>query len=317
MFKIAKKVNSSKSKPLVATTSEIEAKVDDNEASLFLKNINIYILSNGMGKNRVEFFKNALITNGANIMNDESEIDTNNLPNDRIAYIIVVDESTIKTWLNLEKALLKKKFFEPLKIKYSNFFANTPLNIECFEAASFRVVTSLWLSECLKTKSFTYTKKYELRPTLKETNILTILATNDALLKRTVEQAHSSDSDIEEETVLVKKKKINLDTNSSENSYTESDDALTGAKSNYLNEEENVLKKSFIPDSKTWTCAHSSKEQMVNHNKFLTDKLESILSIYETTNEKYRALSYQKAIAALKRCPHQIKTKEVCAKNWS
>jgi DNA polymerase lambda len=48
----------------------------------------------------------------------------------------------------------------------------------------------------------------------------------------------------------------------------------------------------------------------VNHNKNLTDKLEAILSIYETTNDKFRALSYQKAIAALKRSPRQIKTKE-------
>ena len=80
--------------------------------------------------------------------------------------------------------------------------------------------------------------------------------------------------------------------------------------------EEDIFKNSELSLNKilkadTWTCAHSSKEQTINHNKLLTDKLEDILSIYETTNDKFRALSYQKAILALKRCPYQIRTKEV------
>jgi hypothetical protein len=279
-----------------------------------------------MGKNRVEFFRNALSKTGANILNDESEIDLETTNNKNISHIIVVDESTIKTWLNLDKALVKKKFFTPLRAKYSQFFENTPISPTCFDEASFRVVTSLWLSECLKQKSFVCTKKYELRPAITtEEKIVstsvtnTLLAkeislTNDILLKRTADQAKDLSSDSDNEVAggeCSKKKRINLDLNSGDSSYTDDDDDNDTLMSKHMDEERSNLKQGFIPDSKTWTCAHSSREQAVNHNKFLTDKLESIMSIYETTKEKYRALSYQKAISALKRCPHQIKTKEV------
>jgi hypothetical protein len=329
MFKIAKKVKSSS--PCASSsscTSKFENKPSEprDETSLFLKNINVYILSNGMGKNRVEFFKNALSKTGANILNDESEIDLETKEsNKKISHIIVVDESTIKTWLNLDKALLKKKFFTPLREKYSSFFENTPISPTCFDEASFRVVTSLWLSECIKQKSFVCTKNYELRPTIttEEKKVSTIVTnallaseislTNDILLKRTADQAKDLSSDSDNEAAggeCSKKKRINLGLNSGDSSYSDDDDD-EGTLSKHMDEERSNLKKGFIPDSKTWTCAHSSREQAVNHNKFLTDKLESIMSIYETTKEKYRALSYQKAISALKRCPHQIKTKEV------
>ena len=96
--------------------------------------------------------------------------------------------------------------------------------------------------------------------------------------------------------------------NSDDSSYTDESDGEDLFKKNFM--ELNTNKK-WKPDLKTWTCAHSSKEKDINCNKFLTDKLEDILKIYETTNDKYRALSYQKAIAALKRYPRTIQTKEV------
>ena len=312
MFKIAKKVNSSTS-----VNASSKAGPNDNENNLFLKDISVFILSNGMGKNRVELFRNALIKSGANIIDEDNEF--NAFSDSKINLLILVDESTIKTWCNLDKALLKKKFFSSIRDKYSNLFEETEISTSCFEEVSFRVVTSMWLSECLRQKSFICTKNYEIRPKIIVEKKLSIVneigSTNDVLLKRTADHFldDSGESDPED---TIKKKKINSDCKktdeihrtTNDSSYTESEE------DNYIRNdfnEENNSKKKFTPDSKTWTCAHSSKEQSVNQNKYLTDKLESILSIYETTNDKYRALSYQKAISALKRCPNQIKTKEV------
>lgn len=59
-------------------------------------------------------------------------------------------------------------------------------------------------------------------------------------------------------------------------------------------------------------CAQSSaKQNTVNHNKAITDKLEAMVKIYESTNDQWRAFSYKKAIAVLKRQSKPISSYEV------
>ena len=100
MFKIVKKVNSLSG---VATSS---TKLDnDSNVNNYFKDLNVYILPNGMGKNRVELFKNALLKHGAILLNENSELEFKD-SDSLLSYLIIVDENTIKTWNNMDKALL-------------------------------------------------------------------------------------------------------------------------------------------------------------------------------------------------------------------
>lgn len=49
-----------------------------------------------------------------------------------------------------------------------------------------------------------------------------------------------------------------------------------------------------------WVCAQSSKTKSKNHNQHITDKLEQLAKVYTHTGDKWRALSYSKAVNALK-----------------
>ncbi|KAK7483972.1 hypothetical protein BaRGS_00024856 [Batillaria attramentaria] len=55
-----------------------------------------------------------------------------------------------------------------------------------------------------------------------------------------------------------------------------------------------------------WICAQSSKAPKANLNEHITSKLEDMVKNYESTNDKWRAFGYQKAIAALRKHPKEI-----------
>lgn len=54
------------------------------------------------------------------------------------------------------------------------------------------------------------------------------------------------------------------------------------------------------PVSGKWVCAHSSQSKTNNFNKHITDKLEVLAKAYTHQGDKWRALSYSKAVNALK-----------------
>lgn len=49
-----------------------------------------------------------------------------------------------------------------------------------------------------------------------------------------------------------------------------------------------------------WVCAQSSQSKSNNFNKHITDKLEVLAKAYTHQGDKWRALSYSKAVNALK-----------------
>ena len=49
-----------------------------------------------------------------------------------------------------------------------------------------------------------------------------------------------------------------------------------------------------------WVCAQSSQSKSNNFNKNITDKLEVLAKAYTHQGDKWRALSYSKAVNALK-----------------
>ncbi|XP_027035069.1 DNA polymerase lambda isoform X1 [Tachysurus fulvidraco] len=59
-----------------------------------------------------------------------------------------------------------------------------------------------------------------------------------------------------------------------------------------------------------WVCAQSSRTKSKNHNDHITDKLEQLAKAYTHMGDKWRALSYSKAINALKSHPKAITSYE-------
>ncbi|RUS73023.1 hypothetical protein EGW08_019209 [Elysia chlorotica] len=64
------------------------------------------------------------------------------------------------------------------------------------------------------------------------------------------------------------------------------------------------------PQTEKWICAQSSKSPRPNMNKHITDKLEEMVKTYESTNDRWRALGYQKAIQTLRKHPKEISSWE-------
>lgn len=263
----------------------------------FFEEIYAFVLPNGMGKTRQNFFQNAILKHGGSLIDDTKPIDLN------ISYLIIIfDENTIKNWHQIDFTLSKRKFYQSLKILYDQ---------ESMRKAFF--VQSSWLSECLKQKNKIPISSYEIfaesENLQNETGIGFSLKrkNSDSYLnkekKSKISDNHDSTTCHQIKTKIDQKYEIRSD------SSTDFEEDL-----NLLNEKilKNFSSKSnFFNNNTNWTCSHSSKEQHQNLNKHITDKLEQLLSIYENNNEKYKALGYQKAILILKRHPKEIESKEV------
>ncbi|NXT96792.1 DPOLL polymerase, partial [Anhinga rufa] len=65
-------------------------------------------------------------------------------------------------------------------------------------------------------------------------------------------------------------------------------------------EEASDSSSAVAPPASKWVCAHSSKSKKENHNQCITEKLEVLEKAYSVQGDKWRALSYSKAINALK-----------------
>lgn len=262
-----------------------------DDISKFFKGISVFVLPNGMGKTRQNFFQNAILKHGGSLIDDTKPIDQS------ISYLlIIIDETTIKNWHQIDFALSKRKFYHSLK---------TLNGQESMRKVFF--VQSLWLSECLKQKSKIPISSYEIFPDNENLEN----ETGKECLKRKNSESH---------TINEKKPKISdfkSITKFNEKHRTLSDSSSDLEEDLNLNNQK-IFEKNFSSKSNilnnyknNWTCAHSSKEQQQNLNKHITDKLEQLLSIYENKNEKYKVLGYQKAILILKRHSKEIESKEV------
>jgi hypothetical protein len=302
-----------------STLKSTKQNIDDENIEIF-QNKNLYILPNGMGKNRIDLFKSSLLKYGANLVDEKSDnlnFECNKSSNldSNINLIIIYDEKNLVNWDSIEKALLKKKFYPILK---------NELETNGFDRV--RVVNTLWLSECLKMKSLVSTKSFELSPSKIKENKHTVLTKENKNLNKEKKKAFAvsqdkdtkqlptssnnapvkriiSESDSEQESP--KRKFMSLDFQALLNS-NDSDDSEN---------EEFFSANDSSPEKKinsiSYTCAHSSNEQNLNYNKKLTDKLEELGSIYDKTKDRFRAISYQKAALALKQHNKPVTTYDV------
>jgi len=257
-------------------SKSINLNENHDKIEIFL-NKNLYILPNGMGKNRVDLFKSSLLKYGANLIDETSTSlnfdskqaeETNESSTNfdlNVNLIIVYDETNLVNWDNIEKALIKKKFYPILK---------NELETNGFDRV--RVVNTMWLSECLKMKSLVSTQSYELSPSKIKENKHKILTKDNRNLNKDKKKAFAisqqastcssscintpvkrnieSESDSEQESP---KRKFKADLQAILNSNDDSDnDEFYSA--NEASPEKKI-------NSTSYTCAHSSNEKNFNY----------------------------------------------------
>ena len=273
----------------------------------FLASLCVYVLPSGMGKNRLELFRSALDRHGARQI---AEDDAQKPSNDSHHLVVLFDENTLKTYANVEKAIEKKKFYSEAK-------KNT---------CRIHFVKSIWLSECLKQKRSIEFDSYEIHDERLKASGESCSSSDGGVVTKKRHNSESGDNSSGEAEKKMKpreqpkqeskrmKTTSYYDANNS-SSYSESDDEdntkINGFENDYLVGQLRV-RSNALQHSKEWTCAHSSKEQgSSNPNAHVIKKLEEMSGIYESTRDRFRALSYQKAIMAIKRLTKPIQNREV------
>ncbi len=156
------------------------------------------------------------------------------------------------------------------------------ISLKASKDSNFKFISTLWLSKCLEKKSCVEMDPYELKPVIPKAE-----TTNKESNKRLLTDEPTSSR---KKSKLTKAEAAPIDLNTSSDS------------------EEIPLPKL---DIESWSCAHSSKEQPVNFNKKVTDKLEELSQLYDVIGQKFKVTAYQKAIVGLKQCDHPITTLEV------
>ncbi|XP_062865816.1 DNA polymerase lambda [Trichomycterus rosablanca] len=235
------------------------------------QDICIHIVPAGIGKARCDIFQQQIVQNGGQVESAFSPSCTH----------VVVDES-----VDSERALrlLRMEMFPP----------------------DVQLVKCTWLSGCISEKRLLSTEDYRLlssdsppQTPVEEPrkNVSSVPVPEETTLQldhRLVEEdpattvtggqevAETQDEPLEEDGV----------------SQNDLEALISGVKHDSSVSNDAQMEKSGLPGK--WVCAQSSQTKSKNHNQHITDKLEQLAKVYTHTGDKWRALSYSKAINALK-----------------
>ncbi|XP_043839499.1 DNA polymerase lambda isoform X2 [Dromiciops gliroides] len=249
-------------------------KKEEVEGGEWLSPLQVHVLPAGIGRARAEIFEKQIIQHGGRICSPQAPGITH----------IVVDEA-----VDCERALRLLKL------------SQLPLGAQ--------LVKSAWLSQCLQEQKLVDTAGFNIfipSRYLDKTDVrvesfqpepsgasvpaglpsASFLAPHQEAHSKsnTQPQPTSYDEGSEEEEVQV--------------SAADLEALITGR---YPSTPEGGAEPSLDPTvSEKWVCAHPSSQKMTNHNAHITEKLEVLAKAYAVQGDRWRSLSYSKAINALK-----------------
>lgn len=245
----------------------------NRELSQYLSPVKAYILQAGIEKMRMTIFKTQLAKYGGKFCESLTE---------DVTHLIVDDRMTPDRLCRLLK--LDKP---PDKV---------------------HIVKSLWLSSCLKQQKLVDISEY-----LLECSELGKSADAEKSAPETAGQEPQNVSKSEFPKVGMmfghRAPKFPLKDDDADSDYSTSDDEsrldALPITSSSTDTSPSTSPKKNLPVGR-WICAQSSKAPSENFNKHITDKLEEMVHTYESTNDKWRAFGYQKAIQVLRKHPKPI-----------
>ncbi|KAM6443167.1 DNA polymerase lambda isoform 1-T5 [Liasis olivaceus] len=255
-----------------------------NQQAGWLEPITAYVLQAGIGQARAEIFHKQIIRNGGHICSQLSPDVTH----------VIVDED-----MDFDRA------FRLLKLK------RLPQGLQLVKAS--------WLSSCITAQQILNTTGYRLFIPEKYLDVTGFSMGHSPLLEE--EKVHPK----AENTVKELKAESNTETSSFCNTVNFLDQQeATQVSLSMLDDEEIEEDKAVVTleelkalrsgqDLNTlsedlsvslsrgkWVCAQSSESKKSNHNQSITEKLEVLAKAYSVQGDKWRGLSYSKAINALK-----------------
>ncbi|KAL2086757.1 hypothetical protein ACEWY4_017816 [Coilia grayii] len=251
--------------------------------------VSVHILPAGIGKTRCDIFQRQVTQNGGKI---ESALGPS------VTHVVVEDT------MDCERAMrLLKVDTLPSSVK---------------------LVRCSWLSACISEKRLLDTTAHSLflperntpvsNAVTKEAKVENTSAKEDLMQKRDVQSVHEGPS------ATVSLTQTQEGNYRDEDGVTQSDlDALMGGHHRTEGQSSPTTTTTTTTDNTAaatdttattatsqpglpgkWVCAQSSESKGNNHNKHLTDKLEPLAKAYTHKGDRWRSLSYSKAVNALK-----------------
>ncbi|TSK17976.1 DNA polymerase lambda [Bagarius yarrelli] len=239
--------------------------------------VRVHVVPAGIGNARCDIFRQQIVQNGGQVEAAYSPSCTH----------VVVDES-----VDRERAsrLLKTETFPP----------------------ALQLVKCTWLSACISEKELVSTEEYRLHPCVRpqeapaekpKPNIVNCIPVPEETQPPDHKSAQDNSADVVPDTQTEPLEEDAV-------SQNDLDALISGIKHNpgIPDDTMNASKKTEVLGK--WVCAQSSQTKSKNHNSHITDKLEQLAKVYTHTGDKWRALSYSKAVNALKSHPKPISSYE-------
>ncbi|KAM9064991.1 DNA polymerase lambda isoform 2-T3 [Sarcophilus harrisii] len=243
------------------------------EGGEWLSPLQVHVLPAGIGRARAEIFEKQIIQHGGRICSPQAPGITH----------IVVDEA-----VDCERALRLLKL------------SQLPLGVQ--------IVKSAWLSQCLQEQKLVDTTGFSIfipDRYLDETD-------NQVTSFQPGCSGTSAQAGLPSAAAFAPPQEPHseLNTQTQPNSYESSDEEevqvtpadlealITGQ---YPSTPEGDAMPCLAPTvSDKWVCAQPSSQKRTNHNSHITEKLEVLAKAYAVQGDRWRSLSYSKAINALK-----------------
>ncbi|NXI41876.1 DPOLL polymerase, partial [Galbula dea] len=247
----------------------------------WLKPVTAYVLQAGIGQARTEIFHKQIVQNGGVVHSQLSS---------EVTHIIVAED------MDCSRA------FRLLKL--------TKLS------SGLQLVKASWLSACIRDQKLLSTAGYGVFIPRRYANA-TLSFLPSVLLSETYKASVQLPTSIPfcslpeakahcflslHRGILMLRKDFDGDSEGEDASVTQGDlEALiSGCYPAKSSEETNNSSSALAQPTSKWVCAQSSNSKKENHNQCVTEKLEVLAKAYSVQGDKWRALSYTKAINALK-----------------
>ncbi|XP_045190402.2 DNA polymerase lambda-like isoform X2 [Mercenaria mercenaria] len=263
--------NESKKRKIVRSSENKEKPAN------FLASLHVFILQAGIEKMRMNIFKTQLEKYGGNVLNDLTDVAT---------HLVVDDKMEADRMCRLLKV-------------------STPPTGIC-------IVKSSWLSGCFRQKALLDSSEF-LLDCSKFTTTKTLNSNSGDNGTEHPSSSKSSDLNTADDSELkpeFPKVGVMFGHKTKANHYdSEDSDYCPSGEESELETDYSTPSTTTTPSTSpkknlpvgNWVCAQSSKTAVENCNKHITDKLEEMVRTYESTNDKWRAFGYQKAIQVLKK----------------
>ncbi|XP_064600493.1 DNA polymerase lambda-like isoform X2 [Liolophura sinensis] len=307
------------------STSKSVKVVDKHNPLAFMKDIHVYILPASIEKARMAIFKTQLGKYGATVCEELNKTCTHLVVDDKMDVdrmirilkleapptgVFIVKSSWLSTCFRgkivAEESDHELNFTEYLsdKVKKDETSGQASVSAEKASSANIEVASS---ASIVRTSNVAVTNNSEgASPSKKDFMKVGVMS-------GAYKHAHREPTEDEEDydsDYVHSDGEISVGKTEGYDSCSSEDDFLTDTTDNTSSSSSpNVSPNKLLPRGH-WVCAQSSKTMRPNYNKHITDKLEEMVKTYQSTNDRWRALGYQKAIQAIRKHPKQISSWE-------